>query len=339
MRNKISVLMAVYNGDKYLKEAIDSILFQTYKNFELIIVNDGSTDKSKDIIESYYDKRIKLINNIKNEGLIFSLNIAIEFSTGDFIARMDADDISKKNRFKIQLKYLQKHPEIGMIGSYIRFFGNCKKRIYKVETNPEVIKADLLFKTGIPHPTVMIRKKVIDTNHLRYNEDFTHAEDMELWLRCSEVTNISNIKKVLLNYRIHANNITNFANKKYSKREDIYKKIHKRSLIKIGIFPNENEITIHRKICDNSRIKSVNEMMCIIKWLSKLEKSNRESRVIEIDAFNYVLNKRLLFVLSKSDNINVLHKFRFLNKYFKTKKIISNPKKYLKAFVPNLRSN
>ncbi len=132
---KVSVIMSVYNGDKYLREAIESILNQTFTDFEFIIVNDGSTDNSLEIIESYDDERIKTINNKKNIGLTKSLNKALKFAKGKYIARQDADDVSLPNRFEKQVEYLDSHPEVALVGT----------SVYLIDENGKIIGKRIAF--------------------------------------------------------------------------------------------------------------------------------------------------------------------------------------------------
>ena len=145
----VSVVMSVYNSEKYLPEAIESILNQTYTNFEFIIINDGSTDNSLRIIKEYAnkDKRIIVISR-ENKGLIFSLNEGIEVSKGKYIIRMDADDISLPNRLKIQLDFMEKNKDIAICGTVaITFDENNNERVWKVYEDEKMIKAELLFSS------------------------------------------------------------------------------------------------------------------------------------------------------------------------------------------------
>lgn len=157
---KISVVMPAYNAEKYIGQAIESILNQTYSNFEFIIINDGSNDKTKEVILSYKDDRIIYLENERNFGIVVTLNKGLEKANGEYIARMDADDIAEPNRFEKQIKYLDKNIEIGVLGSGICTFGEnieSKKRLFT--TNADQLKAELIFSSCIAHPTVMIRKE------------------------------------------------------------------------------------------------------------------------------------------------------------------------------------
>lgn len=160
----ISVVMPVYNAELYLDEAIQSITNQTYKKFEFIIINDGSTDKSLEIIKKYKDEysRIVLISR-ENKGLVFSLNEGISKAKGKYIARMDADDISLSTRLEEQVAFMEENQEIGVCGSWVEVFGdNRKNTIWKMPKSNEELKTRLLFSVPVAHPSVMMRKEILD---------------------------------------------------------------------------------------------------------------------------------------------------------------------------------
>lgn len=202
----ISVVMSVYNGEKYLSEAIESVLNQTYKDFEFIIINDGSSDNSLEIIKKYQnqDERIGLISR-ENKGLVASLNEGIEKAKGKYIARMDADDICLATRFEEQIEYMEKN-KLDLCGSWIETFD--EKNILNVWKYPEThsdIEFRSFFMCSFAHPSVMIKKIVFDK--LKYENET--AEDYRLW--CDILANgykVGNIQKVLLKYRLHNNQLT-----------------------------------------------------------------------------------------------------------------------------------
>ena len=203
----LSVVIPVYNGEKYLNKAIDSILNQTFREFEFIIINDGSTDNSQRIIESYTDNRIIVINK-PNTGLIDTLNMGISASTGEWIARMDADDISYPTRFAEQLKFIQ--DDIAVIGSQACLIDEFDK-IYG-ETrfdceNDKIRKKLRQYKSNIIHPSVIINKSMINRVG-GYDPKMEVAEDYDLWLRLSGVGKIINVNKKLIGLRKHTGNIS-----------------------------------------------------------------------------------------------------------------------------------
>ena len=198
----ITVLMSVYNGEKYLSEAVESILSQTHYDFEFIILNDASTDKSYDILMSYQDPRIQLVNNEMNLGLAKSLNKGLMMAKGHFIARMDDDDISEPYRLETQYKILKENERIGLVSSWAKVINEKGEVIAKWERTycPEDNFYELHFRNCVTHPTVMFRKELI----LRlngYNESFKAAQDFELWNRLSKIAQIYHIPQHLIKYR------------------------------------------------------------------------------------------------------------------------------------------
>jgi glycosyltransferase involved in cell wall biosynthesis len=198
----ISVVMPVYNGEKYLREAIDSILSQTYTDFEFIILNDGSTDKTEEIILSYTDPRIVYVKNEDNLQIVKTLNKGIGIAKGKYIARMDADDISLPERFEKQFKFMEENPEVGVCGAWIETFGN-QSLFWQYPVNHNEIRISLLFYSCMGHPTVMIRNDFRDL--LFYDQNYNKAEDYELWQRLVRITKFHNLPFFLLKYRLHLN--------------------------------------------------------------------------------------------------------------------------------------
>jgi glycosyltransferase involved in cell wall biosynthesis len=201
--DKVSIIMTVFNGERFLREAIESILAQTYANLELIIIDDGSTDSSLAIINSFDDDRIVLLINESNKGQSYSRNRGIKESSGEYIAIMDADDIALPKRLEIQYEYLKSNTEISLCGSWIEVIGEEGdfKKIRKVPTENFEIKADLIFNCPIIHPTVMFVKKDFVENGFFYDEKFKYAQDMELWSRAMFKLNFGNIPEPLLKMR------------------------------------------------------------------------------------------------------------------------------------------
>ena len=209
----ISVILPVYNAEKFLNESINSILEQTYTHFELIIVNDGSTDTSQSIIDHYTDPRIRKINHTQNKGLVASLNEAINNAEGDFIVRMDADDIAFKDRVQKQVQYLLDHPAIDIVGTHAVFFEtNTQSPManWELDLNtitPSSIKKALTWENCMIHPSICMRSEIAKS--LLYNEHQKNYEDYDLWLRATaDNINIAKIDESLLYYRVQPNSIT-----------------------------------------------------------------------------------------------------------------------------------
>ena len=210
----ISIVMSVYNGEKFVKDAIDSILAQSYENFEFIIIDDGSTDNTKIIIESFDDTRIKFVSRV-NRGLTKSLNEAIQMAGGKYIARMDADDISMPNRLNEQVKFMEQNGGIAMCGSWAQFIDEKgeKGEIYKTPVNDNQIRKKFIFHNPFIHPSVMIRRDILEEIGL-YNECIKYAQDYDLWSRTISKYTTANIPKILLQYRKTKTGITKSSNTK-----------------------------------------------------------------------------------------------------------------------------
>lgn len=203
---KITVLMPVYNCELYIKEALDSILNQTFSDFEFIIIDDASTDSTVSLIRSYNDARIYLVEKSLNTGLTNSLNHGLSIAKGEYIARMDGDDISLPERFARQVAFLDKNPEVIVCGSNFRFIGTQNVTVLPQEN--EKIKLRLLKGNCIAHPSVMMRKQVLEEFKVVYNIEKEPAEDFDLWVRLLAIGKLHNLQEVLLNYRVHNTQIS-----------------------------------------------------------------------------------------------------------------------------------
>jgi glycosyltransferase involved in cell wall biosynthesis len=195
----VSVVMPVYNAEKYLPESIESVLSQTFRNFELIIVDDGSEDHSIDVIKGYDDERIKLI--MRPHNFIDSLNAGMEAAKGKYIARMDADDIMTTERLEVQFEYMETHPEIDVCGSWASYFGTVNNKIRTVQQHTDIACTMMFFNTLI-HPTSIIRRESMLRHNLKYKHEYAYAEDYKLWTDfLMHGCKLANIPYFLLNYR------------------------------------------------------------------------------------------------------------------------------------------
>jgi glycosyltransferase involved in cell wall biosynthesis len=206
---KITVLLPVFNAEAFLRESVESILGQTFTDFELLAINDGSTDRSRDILTSFSDSRFKIVDNDGNRGLIYTLNRGIELARGELVARMDADDISLKNRFEKQVNFLNNHPKIALLGSWAEFVDQAGRNILlrEVPVGNKIIQGKLLEVCCFVHPSVMFRTSVV-RGLCGYRQDALHAEDYDLWLRISENHEVDNLPEPLIRYRIHPGQVS-----------------------------------------------------------------------------------------------------------------------------------
>ncbi len=209
---KVSIVFPVYNGEKFLREAVESILSQTFTDFEFIIIDDGSTDDTSSILSDYQrqDNRICVYRE-EHQGLIASLNKGCGLAQGKYIARMDADDVSLPERLARQVAYLESHPEIGVLGCGVQVIAGDGKRTgrFQFPTEHGVLRFRLCFYNALTfaHPAVVMRRELFERVG-GYNPDMVHSEDYELWRRLCGLTRLSNLKEVLFCLRKHETNIT-----------------------------------------------------------------------------------------------------------------------------------
>ncbi len=283
----VTVLMPVFNAAAYVLEAINSILNQTHTDFELLIINDGSTDNSVSIIESIKDERLQLVHNEKNIGLIETLNKGFALAKGKYIARMDADDVAYPERISIQFRYLETHPDCDIYGSaYQEFYENKVGKTVKFSDNHELLKTVLFFNSCLSHPTVMIRKSLLIDNHITYSRDFNHAEDYALWVQLVDKTRFSNCQKALLKYRVHASQVSQHFQIQQQQNAD---KIRFIMLNKIGIEANAEEQTLHQKISKGLKFSETKELMQLEAWFKKLIEANQKLSYVNHKVFSSYL--------------------------------------------------
>nr|WP_272886343.1 glycosyltransferase [Stutzerimonas stutzeri] len=299
--------MSVYNGEKYLAEAIKSILSQSLIEFEFIIINDGSTDNSLEIIQSFMslDKRIVLISR-ENKGLVASLNEGISVAKGKYIARMDADDVAKDIRFERQVSFLDKNPDVGVCGSWVRIFGeNIKPAIWRMPASDKALRPRLLFSVPVAHPSVMFRRDIVVNASLRYDEEYKNAEDYKFWVELSRYTKFANIQKVLLDYRYHTASISRVADKK--KSEDRFltiTKIQAGMQSGLGLDIDEKDRLIGFVLALNDRMPgSPFSLFEVRNYLLKLYKKNKEVELFD--------NFSLYCFLSRKYFIYAVKRYKF----------------------------
>lgn len=305
----ISVVMSVYNGELFLKDAIESILNQSYQNFEFIIINDGSSDSSLSIIKSYNDSRIKLVENERNMGLIYSLNKAFSIASGKYIARMDSDDIAHSDRLKLQIEFLENNPSVGLVGSDYISFSDKHSKLIREPKSHGVIKTFLLFSATMCHPTVMLRKQILDDTRSRYNPEFKHVEDYELWTKLILHTQFANLPTPLLKYRDHQSQVSHKHKVIQTENGDIVRENYLKSL---GFSYSPSQLSIHQLIASNQKIESFVILNSIESWLLQLTKHNEVSKVILHEDFQKAILK-IWKDCCGNTNLGLKAYFKYLN--------------------------
>ena len=287
---QVSVLMPVYNSEKYLREAIDSILNQIFPDFEFIIILDPSNDSSQAIIESYADPRIILIKNDVIMGLPRSLNRGLDVARGEYVARMDADDISLSERLEKQVAFMEMHSEIDLCGTWIKYFGE-KDLVLAFPTDGATIRCKLLFENNIAHPSVIIRRSILVENNLFYNPAFIEVEDYDFWRRCSSYLSFANLGEILLLYRLHPEQA---GKSDFVRQQKFAGLVRLEELKSLGINVTPEEFELHEAITLYQF--KINEAFLekIRQWFCKIKVANSISNYYSDPALSNVLDNKWL---------------------------------------------
>ena len=267
MNRKVSVLMSVHNGYEYLRDSIESILNQTFDDFEFLIVNDGSSERGiSELILSYNDPRIVYFDLEKNLGLAKALNYLLQSATGKYLVRMDADDISELIRLELQVSFLDENPSIDIVAGGVKRFGKINTT-WIPHTTDDRIKTTFLWDCAIAHPSVAIRKKSLQESNLTYDESLKYAQDYDLWTRC--VINgltFAAIDKILLNYRV--------PEKVSYTKQKLQQETHMNSGIKYLSQISKSNINASQYLIFNGHVRNIGEF---IGWLHVTRKILLES--------------------------------------------------------------
>ncbi len=272
----VSIVMPCYNCEKYIKEAIDSVLRQTYKNWELIIIDDGSEEECHSLLNKYNDVRIKFIQNLSNKGIVYSIRRGIHEAKGEYVARFDADDIMMPTRIATQVSFLQRHPEYSMVGSnHYWSVGNDYPIGYTIyPEKPEEINFYRFFQNPFSHPTVMIRSRIFD--ELNYESKYEYCEDYALWMKVCKKMQTYNIQEGLVIYRTHKGNIS----RKHNKQQQ-------RSLLKL-IFDELNEHEIYLTNKEELILTAIH-----LREYKYLRESNKETLLSLLNKVNFAVKHPL----------------------------------------------
>ncbi len=321
----LSIIIPTYNAEKFISQAIQSILDQTYNNFELIIINDASTDNTKSIIETFDDSRIKYFENEKNEGIVFSRNKGLKLARGEYIGMLDADDIVYPEKFKLQIDFLEKNKDFGMVGSWARFIDENGKYLtgsWKLKASPKMIPSIMLFKNYFLQSAVLYRRECIGS--FSFKEGFEIGEDYLIWYEILKKWKAWNLQQYLLDYRVHEKSITqNNIEFKREKEKEVFKII----LSNLKIKPSDEESELHILIREGNAIRDTKTLLSIEKWLLKIIAQNRLLKIYDTTILERIVFERWLKVCSKA---GALH-FKML-KHLITSKIFSI---FIKSFGSN----
>jgi glycosyltransferase involved in cell wall biosynthesis len=330
----VSVLMPVYNGEKYLREAIDSILNQTFTDFEFLIINDGSTDDTENIILSYSDARIRYIKNEENLKLIATLNKGLDLAQGKYIARMDADDISICNRLEVQFNFMESNPEIGLLGTNILDFQNDidNRRKISYKTKHDEIKFKLFFDTHFPHPSAFIRKNILNEKKLRFNPDSLHAEDYELWNKLVDFTELHILQEFLVAKRSHSDQIS-LVHRQFQLQK--VNEIRSSLINRIFSYYDTQVILIFNDFLNGSLPNNVQKTIQLLDFIDYLSKRNLKLNYYRIDLFEKFCSNCFWHILSSNTNFGIIFYSKYINSSLVKKNNLSFYIK-LKWFIKSL---
>jgi hypothetical protein len=284
----LSVLLTVYNGKRYVLDAINSILAQTHREFELLIINDGSTDGSSALLAAQRDERIRLIHHESNQGLIATLNHGLAVAKGRWLALMDYDDVAKPHRLERQVQFMTDHPDIASCGSMIETFGQSTGPGWVRYTSPEDIAVALLFENPLCHPSMMHDRRALQGMNLRY-PNVLYAEDYALWSRLARRARIANIPETLLQYRTHDHQISQ---QRSEQQAAAMAKIIRDQLAGLEVTPSARDLLVHQ-ILGASFTPLPGYARRIRLWTQRLLQANARTKIYEQTTLKRQLEARL----------------------------------------------
>jgi glycosyltransferase involved in cell wall biosynthesis len=289
--------MPLYNTESYVGQAIQSLLSQTYRDFELIIVNDASTDTSLEIVKTFNDTRLRILNNKKNSGIVFSRNKGLREAKGEFIAPFDSDDLAVNDKFEKQIGYLKKHKELGMIGSWARMIdenGLLLKNKWKLSASPEQIPAIMLFRNYFVQSSVVIRREAVPVGG--YSPGFDVVEDYKMWTEVLRICKAWNLPEYLVHYRIHREGATQRdAEGLFKKEAELLKLIYE----PLGMKINDSLAKLILLIRNSDAITNKETLDEVEDFLSILNKQNAKLSVINQKQLNKAIFNRWIKACSK----------------------------------------
>ena len=304
----ISVIMSVYNEQQYIGEALMSILTQTVQDFEIIIFDDGSTDHTIDIVNKLQDKRVRVYQNEQNRGLTSNLNQALEMASGQYIARMDGDDISMPKRFERQIRYLNTHPDIMLISCQTQTFGD-ENLISKVEINPEKLRCMMLVRPVLAHPGFMFRKELFDRYGFRYDESFRQAQDYELVSRITRKFQIGICPHVLLKYRAHKEQVSSKANGKQFANAD---RVREFLLGELDIHLTCVENEFYHKLVLEQHTEDIQDFIQVRILLETIMEQNKQKKIYQQEMLEKTMREALCLWIIRNKSRKIYQSTRLI---------------------------
>lgn len=327
--------MPVYNGASFLREAIQSVLDQTFSDFSFLIINDGSTDKSDKIIKKFNDRRIRYVSHEFNRGLIATLNEGLELATGEYIIRMDADDISFPQRFEKQIAFMEANPDIAISGTSLSVIGSNELIAYP-ETN-EACKVMLLYNTVMGHPSVIMRREQILAAGLKFDCTALHAEDYKFWTDAEiKGLKIGNLAEALVAYRKHGGQISAVA---YERQQETVRQVRLEYVRHFFGEIIDGNARVYKAFSEKA-INTFVDFKAAVEIMGAMQEENNQKKYFDTVAFNLYMNDLLqsaafrIYVLCTDCNLSKL-KQAFFDRYFYKTTTLPQKAKFIFRSIKN----
>lgn len=286
----VSVVMAVRNGWPHIEEAVESILQQSFVDLEFLIVDDASNDKKmQSFLKNLSDKRVRQLRNKRHLGLSASLNKGFDAARGKYIARMDHDDVSLRERLSNQVDFLEANPKLDILGTWVKVIGSKREQIWRYSTTDTEIRAEFLFNSALVHSSVMMRRASLRRYGFRYSLKIRRAQDYELWTRIGTKLRFANLDQALLQYRLHSQQVGRLHSRE---QQLVASNVRKRQLRKLAIEANSQQLTLHNSISAWKFPGTVVGLREVEAWLLLLKEQNQKHEAFDPAALESSLTKR-----------------------------------------------
>lgn len=322
----VSIVMPCFNGEKYLSQSIEAIQAQTFSNFELILINDGSLDGTLQLMELYKrgDGRIKIINNETNLGLVASLNKGLKASIGKYIARTDSDDITQPNWLETLVTELENNPEIIALGSWMEYIQTKTGKLTnfkdgEIATRPinnEEISEDIIGYCPIFHPTAVFRREVFEKHGIFYKEEYKHAEDYMFWVEVARLGKIINIPKPLVKYRLHQNQVSS---QHRAKQIEVTKKI-RRKAFEFKVNDKFNDLNFSFNVSDEKMIEQIKKLLPLIQNITSNKRLQSDLIFGLVQTIKQPKLNQMWQLFNTKSNLKFKYRIKFIKYFFRTNK-------------------
>jgi hypothetical protein len=275
-RTQVSVVMPIHNGERYLRDAIESVLAQSLAEFELIAIDDGSTDATPEILASFAERDSRVtVETLPGSGQSAALNHGLSTAESPYVAIMHADDLSLPDRLARQVAFMDAHPAIGICGSWVQLIGEREGELWAFPAEHDEIRCHLLFANVLPHPSVIMRCPQINELGLAYDDGLHCAQDYDLWVRAAERVRVANLPEALVHYRVHAGQTT----RTEPSCDAAIASIHKAQIERLGLKPGDRELALHQALAEERFARDRAGVEEAIEWLGRLETANEAASV------------------------------------------------------------